>query len=114
MATWRVNTPGPSFTVEADTLDQATSKAVGRGLPYSHERGDVVVQFTAEQGRGAELRYVHLYTRAHGMADPYTGFVLYKEVCSGCGAEDDLARVPGAPGGTLWCSGCRAFDQEWD
>lgn len=81
MPIYRVNTPGPSFTVEADNLEQATSKAVTRGLPVRFEDGHVVTQNTVigPHPRSQELRYVQVYMPEHGMDFPYTGFVVYLE-----------------------------------
>lgn len=82
MPTYRVNTPGPSFTVTADNLDQATNKAVARGLPVDFEAGHVVTQstvITSPHPTSRALRYVQVYVPEHGMAEPYTGFVLYEE-----------------------------------
>jgi hypothetical protein len=81
MPIYRVNTPGPSFTVEADNLDQATSKAVSRGLPVDFEAGHVVTQSTVigPHPNPRTLRYVQVYMPEHGMDFAYTGFVLYEE-----------------------------------
>lgn len=82
MHIYRVNTPGPSFTVEADNINQATSEVVGkRGFPTpDFQHGDVVVEFERVKG-DKQYRYVHLWRLEDlGTADPSTGFVIYREV----------------------------------
>lgn len=79
---YRVNTPGPSFTVEAENINQATSEVVGkRGFPsVDFDHGDVVVEFERVRG-DKQLRYVHLWRHEDlGAEDPSTGFVIYREL----------------------------------
>lgn len=80
---FRVNTPGPSFAVEADNLDQATAIAVGRGFPEVRvQYGQQAVQFerTVDNPKlashGKTVRYVHLVTRGGNVR---TGFCIYQE-----------------------------------
>jgi hypothetical protein len=81
---YRVNTPEPSFPVEADSLNQATAIAVGKGFPVNFSEGDQVVSFERTRG-GRVMRYVHLYRprtvdgrKSYGQT-PDTGFVIYEE-----------------------------------
>jgi len=84
VAVYRVNTPGPSFTVEADNIDQATCEVVGkRGFPHvDFDHGDVVIEFDRVRS-DKQMRYVHLWRHEdlkYESEFPSTGFVIYREL----------------------------------
>ena len=82
MHIYRVNTPGPSFTVEADNIDQATCKVVSRGFPPPDlGRGDSVVEYTKVK-EDKEYRYLHLWRGdlPQDEPHPFTGCVIYREL----------------------------------
>lgn len=75
---YRVNTPGPSFVVEAESLDRATSLVVGRGLPVpSVNNGWYCTQRDTTTTDGRLVRRVARYTRKG--TRPVTGFAIYLE-----------------------------------
>lgn len=78
MNTYRVNTPGPSFTVQAETLDRATALA-SRGLPVpTVNNGWYCTQRDTVDPEGIIVRRVARWTR-EGTARPVTGFAIYLE-----------------------------------
>jgi hypothetical protein len=75
MSRYRVNTPQPSFSIEADSLDEATARAAN-GLPtFYPDKGDQLVQTETHEECGL-VRRVHL-VKASGKVQ--TGFAIYEE-----------------------------------
>lgn len=79
---YRVNTPGPSFVVDAPSIDAATRTVVGRGFPPPHwEAGDSVTESTVIRD-GREYRYLALWRGNNTSDEPDTGCVIYQEPTS--------------------------------
>jgi hypothetical protein len=79
MNTYRVNTPGPSFTVHAETLDRATLVAVSKGFPVpTVNNGWYCTQRDTMDPEGRVVRRVARWTKTGDQ--PVTGFAIYLEV----------------------------------
>lgn len=73
---YRVNTPGPSFTITARNLDDATAKA-SSGLPVpSVANGWTLTEYDTRMADGRKIRRVHRWTPGGRLV---TGFAIYRD-----------------------------------